>query len=393
MMTNRRRAALIIIICALLSAALILPQTLWAPPSSVVSGGDGSGDPTPETEIDLRDKGGQPGACDATKAAANDAAWTAALADLAAPPAGTRETGGKINLGRNVWCFGHTVFVKDKVQVYGDGARPARIEALARFSDTTVNEKTGLPVNVLVELGNGNGSRQSFAFHSFIENVVIDANSVPGLVPLFSQQANEGGGVDQLLITGFTDIGVWFATGSSGIRFTNSEVYGDAGAGVNGSVRLESWLVNRIDNITVNHTSGTAPDSSGIWFNGLDGTIWTGSVLHCEFVETCIKHTNSDTVLSSLQGHDSVTNVATYDAGSAGTVSNVINGCCDGGSDFTVKDATPGGKNFTSRVIGPYKIAPDRPVVTGSRAVLGPQLSTVIQVQGDHGLVNDQTTP
>lgn len=355
----------------------------------------GGSDPTPETELDPRDFGGQPGACDATKAAANDSAWTQMLAALAVPPPGTTEPGGTIDLGRFVWCFNHTVFVQNKVKVHGDG-RNTKIAALAGFNDTTVVQQSGQPVNVLVELGNGNGDRNSFAFGSRVEGVNIDANGVAGLVPVFSQQANEQSGLREVLVNDFVGTGIWMATGTSIISLgPHLEVYGNSGACTSGCLRLESWGQNVLygELTTSTATTPTLAGTSGVWFNGVDGTVWSGIGIHAEQVETGVKvGPNADVTLQSLQGHDTVTNMATYDATSSGTVANVLKGCCSGGSAFTLKDSTPGGKNFTGRVIT-YEVNPSRQVVSGSRTGKDPIALSLLDAMAARGEVNDQTTP
>jgi hypothetical protein len=345
--------------------------------------GGGGGTSWKPTWIDLRDEGGQTGPCDATKAAANDAAFNSAQTKLQ-PRGADTEVGGKIYLARGSWCFAHTLKVKNKTTVEGDGRNATEINAIAGFNDSVTNVASGASVNRLVELGDGIANQSNFCFGCRVENLTIDANGVAGLVPLYSQQANELSGAFRVLVSDFTDKGIWFAPGTSIVQIDTAEVYGRAGSGVNGLIRLESWGENRANAITANARSPVAAGSSGVWVNAAQYEL---SMIHMEQVETGVKVTNGDVVLNSATGHPSVTRVASYDSQSNGVVLDAT----PTGSPTTLVDSTTGGQTRSS-VVALYEVSTARPNVTGSRTD-GTALTSLLNALKTKGMVQDSTTP
>lgn len=349
--------------------------------------------------INFRDEGGLEGACDATKAAANDAALDSATAKLAVPLS-NGESGGTIYLGRGNFCFGHTVNVADKQRILGDARRGTRIQALSTFSDTVPVVSTGGTVKALVVLGDSTSST-SPVFDTKIERLTVDGNGVSGIVPVFSQQGNEGCCGDDLFIRGFADVGVWLAPGSANVTFQHAEVYGAAGAGANGLLRLESWEKNLVSDVTANATAPVTVGSTGLRFHGYQSTLWVAQGLHCEQVEVCARvqpdlttFADARVVIDGATGHSSVTKVVQFE-GPGGTSPGTHGGVraiYPLGSATSFVDGNPGGKTFTGTVAR-YDVVKNRPVITGSRAAMDPALVTLLQAEANVGEVNDQTTP
>jgi hypothetical protein len=104
-------------------------------------------------------------------------------------------------------------------------------------------------VSRVVELGDGVSTTGNFAFNSLLKNITVDVNGEALTTAVFSQQANEGSGVDSCLISGYRQYGIYWAPGASILRARDSEVYAGTGGATYG-VYSRAWGQNTVHNVT-----------------------------------------------------------------------------------------------------------------------------------------------
>jgi hypothetical protein len=160
-------------------------------------------------------------------------------------------------------------------------------------------------VSRVVELGDGVASTGNFAFNSMLEHINVDANSEALTTCVFSQQANEGSGVDDCLIGGYRQYGVYWAPGASILRTRDSEVYAPSGGATYG-VYSRAWGQNTVHNLT---TVGNDTNKHAAGFTVVGSHT---SLLGCHVegsTDGAYMGSNAISDVRDFVGHASVTNL------------------------------------------------------------------------------------
>jgi hypothetical protein len=104
-------------------------------------------------------------------------------------------------------------------------------------------------ISRVVEFGDGVSDVSHFAFGSRLTDLDVDGNDVALTTCVFTQQGNEQCGIQDCLINGYRQYGVYWAPGASILRVRDAEVYGHSNGATYG-VYSRAWGQNACINVT-----------------------------------------------------------------------------------------------------------------------------------------------
>jgi len=188
--------------------------------------------------------------------------------------------GGMVSVPAGTCIISRKLLVKDRAVLRGQGVNLSRIKATPSFKMSRGG--------AMLELGNGSGNKWNFAFNSRVEDLTVDANNVANLSGVWSEQANEGGGMERAAVVNFRRYGFHGAAGASSVTIDRTLFQG-SDSGMIAGVRLEAWLQNGIkDCVILGPASGVG--------DGVQAATSTVLIenLKADRVANGVKSTNSD---------------------------------------------------------------------------------------------------
>lgn len=188
--------------------------------------------------------------------------------------------GGMVSVPAGTCMISHKLLVKDRAVLRGQGVNHSRIKATPSFTKSHGH--------AMLELGNGNGDKWDFSFNSRVEDLTVDANNVADLSGVWSEQANEGGGMERAAVVNFRRYGFHGAAGTSSVT-VDQTLFQGSDSGMLAGVRFEAWLQNGIkDCVILGPASGTG--------DGVQAASTTVLIenLTVDRVTNGVKSTNSD---------------------------------------------------------------------------------------------------
>lgn len=272
-----------------------------------------------------------------TASADNTAAIQAALNAAAI-------TSGRVYVPYGIWTILAKLIVPKGVTLFGDGARFTIIQAGATF-----------PINAtMVQLG---AETTQYEHDMWVEDIQLDANERPGVVPVETRSANEPSGLRRTVLNRYRGRGVYVHTGGGFVAncFTieDCELFASVSVTASESILFSDvGLVSKVVRTTVSNT-GSPLDAARPSYavRGIDAAVFCDA-LHVEqhvrgtYVTLGANNKGSLAVVA-LTGHSSV-DALVYITDTA--PHTVIQAVTNGSDDVVVNTLT----GYTSVGLGRY---------------------------------------
>ncbi len=276
---------------------------------------------------------------------------TQALNDACAEVAALTPLGGVVLIPHGIAGVTDTIEVPNRVTLRGVGRESSTIKALGAF-----------PVDTpLVQLGIGAG----IAFHTRLEHLAVDCNSIATSTAIYSERINEQSGVFDVLAVNFKRHGIHIKAPASGNPAENYEIddveLTMALTPAAGAVGLYidnpsiSVPVRGLRNITFNsYDNATTLTRTAMSLNGVEACVVEG--VHVEHVTTGV-HIGPTTASSALtligiNGAASVTDLIRIGVNCAGNPMTLLGIVKNGGTNILVDEVK--GLTLTSHALGLY---------------------------------------
>lgn len=150
--------------------------------------------------------------------------------------------GGMVDVPAGTCMISRKLLVQDRAVLRGKGTEVSRIKAMSSF--------TAGYGGAMLELGNGTGDKWDYSFNSRIEDLTVDANDVSNLSGVWSEQANEGGGMLRAAVVNFRRYGFHGAAGTSSVTIDRTLFQG-SDLGMLAGIRFDAWLQNGVKDCVI----------------------------------------------------------------------------------------------------------------------------------------------
>lgn len=281
-----------------------------------------------------------------------------------------------------------TLVIDQTVRVRGVGpTNGATFRAAPGFSSSFKNGNGASRPAVIVL-----GKTAPYSPGALLEDVMVDCNSSPGSIGIYSETIQEFGGIKRVHVTRYDTAAVWFertAGGTpqnffvDGLWATSQRVGGSVAAGV---LRLDgggNQPFHYIRDVTIDTSDfPTQPGSIGIKIaSGFRGPV---EGVHCEEVETCVDAANGVTLNSADTSTDHTTVLKVSDTNGM-CAFNLTTGISKGST--TVKDTTRN-LTLTNYLVSQYCTSPNSAFyVAGSN---GPSVVGSLTLEAAAGQTGEQ---
>jgi hypothetical protein len=182
--------------------------------------------------------------------------------------------GLRVQMPEGTAGLGSVIYIPNRVKLVGLGRRgPFSFKMLSSFSGTTA-----------LILGK---TSDTLAFDCGLEHMRVDCNSVASSVAVSSTKLQEGGGLDNVLLTNWTSRGLSLPSGNANYRLAELELYSAGGAAQYALYLNDCAGHCRVSGITVVGGGGNGVNNltTGIY---LDSSGAAGLILHGIHVENCV---------------------------------------------------------------------------------------------------------
>jgi hypothetical protein len=201
-------------------------------------------------------------------------------------------------------------------------------------------------ISRVVEFGDGVSDVSHFAFGSRLTDLAVDANDQALTTSVFTQQGNEQCGIQDCLIQGYRQYGVYWAPGASILRVRDAEVYGHSNGATYG-VYSRAWGQNACMNVTsIGTGAGSLRHAADYAVVASDTSVFD---CHAEgAVDGYYGGLNATGIVFQLYGHSSVDNLLHITGNTEWIVAHDLN--ANGATNTLVDDLA--GLTITSATAG-----------------------------------------